>query len=81
MRDKKDFKKIVSMENIEQTLTDAGNFIFNTFEGVGILLVSTILICIIACAIIEHRYKKAMLEKQKALQAQEEAEWNLDDDE
>lgn len=66
---------------MEQTLTDIYRFLFETFEGIAILVGAAIVISIVACAIMERRYKKAMREKQAALAAQEEAEWDFDDEE
>lgn len=66
---------------MEQTLTDIYHFLFETFAGIAILVGVAIVASIVACAVMERRYKKAMREKQAALAAQEEAEWNFDDDE
>ena len=66
---------------MEQTLTDIYHFLFETFAGIAILVGVAIVASIVACAVMERRYKKAMREKQAALAAQEEAEWNFEDDE
>ena len=66
---------------MEQTLTDIYHFLFETFAGIAILVGAAIVISIVACAIMEHKSRKALREKQAALAAQEEAEWDLDDDE
>lgn len=65
---------------MEQALYDIYHFLFETFYGVTILVGAAIIISIIACAIMEHKSRKALREKQEALAAQEEAEWNFDDD-
>ena len=65
---------------MEQTLTDIYHFLFETFAGIAILVVTAIVISIVACAIMEHKQRKALREKQAALAAQEEAEWDFDDD-
>ena len=66
---------------MEQTLTDIYHFLFETFAGIAILVGAAIVVSIVACAIMEHKQRKALREKQAALAAQEEAEWDLDDDE
>ena len=66
---------------MEQTLTDIYHFLFETFAGIAILVGAAIVVSIVACAIMEHKSRKALREKQAALTAQEEAEWDLDDDE
>ena len=66
---------------MEQTLTDIYHFLFETFAGIAILVGAAIVVSIVACAIMEHKSRKALREKQAALAAQEEAEWDLDDDE
>ena len=65
---------------MEQTLTDIYHFLFETFAGIAILVGAAIVVSIVACAIMEHNSRKALREKQAALAAQEEAEWDVDDD-
>ena len=65
---------------MEQTLTDIYHFLFETFAGIAILVGAAIVVSIVACAIMEHGARKALREKQAALAAQEEAEWDFDDD-
>ena len=65
---------------MEQTLTDIYHFLFETFAGIAILVGAAIVVSIVACAIMEHKSRKALREKQAALAAQEEAEWDFDDD-
>ena len=65
---------------MEQTLTDIYHFLFETFAGIAILVGAAIVVSIVACAIMEHKSRKALREKQAALGAQEEAEWDVDDD-
>ena len=63
---------------MEEAITNIYHFLFETFYGVTILVGAAIVISIIACAIMEHKSRKALREKQEALAAQEEAEWDFD---
>ena len=70
---------------MEQTLTEVYHFIFESFEGVAILIASAILISIIACAIMERKARKKLKAKQAALAVQEkedkdeESDFGIDD--
>ena len=70
---------------MEQTLTEVYHFIFESFEGVAILIASAILISIIACVIMERKARKKLKAKQAALAVQEkedkdeESDFGIDD--
>ena len=70
---------------MEQTLTEVYHFIFESFEGVAILIASAILISIIACAIMERKARKELKAKQAALAVHEkedkdeESDFGIDD--
>lgn len=61
------------------------HFMFETFEGVIILICSSLVICIIACIIMEFRTKKFLKARQearaKAQKEKEEAETEEEEDE
>ncbi len=61
------------------------HFLFETFNGVIVLICASLVVCIIACVIMEHRTKKMLRERKEArLRAEAEreaAEDNDDDDE
>ena len=65
---------------MEQTLTNIYHFLFETFTGIAILVGVAIVVSIAACAIMEHKSRKALREKQAALAKQEEDEWDFNDD-
>ena len=68
-----------------ETLEKIYHFLFETFGGIVVLLVSAIIISIIACAIMEVKQRKALKARHEALarQAAEEGDddWDDDDDE
>ena len=65
-----------------ETLEKIYHFLFETFGGIVVLLVSAIIISIIACAIMEVKQRKALKARHEALarQAAEEGEDDWDDD-
>lgn len=58
---------------MEEQLTSIYHFLFETFEGIVILVVGAILLSIIVCIIMEVRYKKALKEHHEALLAEQKA--------
>jgi Na+-translocating ferredoxin:NAD+ oxidoreductase RnfD subunit len=65
---------------MEQTFFDIYHFVFETFEGVAILIGAAILVSIIACAIMERKAKKALKAKQAALAEKEDREFDEEED-
>ena len=60
------------------------HFLFETFNGVIVLICVSLVVCIIACVIMEHRTKKMLRERKEArlrAEAEREALQENDDDE
>ncbi len=67
-------------------MTEVYHFLFETFQGIGVLLGAALIISIVACVIMERRAKKALDERHAALRAQrdeddDDDDWDDDEDE